>query len=73
MALGEKIKAKLQHQLPPRAGGDVFDCLVIKHQSGSFNIYGNHIDWMSVLVMHTGCGCVTSLLTFFRNNNCFCR
>lgn len=32
VAFGEKIKAKSQQQLQRRAGGDVFDWLVIKRQ-----------------------------------------
>lgn len=45
MALGEKIKAKSQQRLQQHAGGDVFDCPVIKRPPGSFNTYGKNIDW----------------------------
>lgn len=44
MALGEKIKAKPQQRLRQHAGGDVFDCPVIKRPPGSFNTHGKNID-----------------------------
>lgn len=42
-ALGGKIKAKSQWRPGQRAGGDVFDFLVIKLQPGSFRMYGNRV------------------------------
>lgn len=62
MAPGEKIKGKSQQRLRQHAGGDVFDCPVIKRPPGSFNTYGKkHRPEMSALVLQMGCGFTTPL------------